>query len=302
MRILRALPLRPYGRRPQHPDALRPTALARALSVKVDTVKTRLARMQQDGVIIGFRAFPNLAHLGVKASAYLFQAEHDDQKDDALPALARDHRLLEVQDYAGGAVRIDFVYRGERDLQAMLAALREGLGDGQPRWFYDRDMPVVRRPLTRLEWRLLAVLRGDARAPMQAAAKELGVTPRTARRCLERLLTEGSLFIAPELDASRAEGVLFAELLFRLSTGGGPGALKAIHSAYSDTLVHAHGPADERLWNYNVLVAASSAAHVESLRERGRGLPHVERVEARFHRRALHVTQWMDSAIAARAE
>lgn len=97
--IIRSMDVRPYGDRPKDPDALKPSRIARALGTTHVTVRERVARMEDAGVIAGYQLYPNLRHLGRAASAYLVRVPDEDRKARALEAVEGMEGLLEVHNF-----------------------------------------------------------------------------------------------------------------------------------------------------------------------------------------------------------
>ncbi len=296
VRLLRVLTVRPYGT-PAAPDALQPTQIAARLGVKVDTVKARLRRLRELGVLRGFQAVPDLAHLGRKASAYMVQVP-EGRKDAAVARILDSCEVMELRDFLGGYLSIDFAYTGERHLVQQLGVIADEAG-AEPVWYYDRDTVLGRRAPSALGWRLIQALRGNGRGRPEEIAQKLGVTPRTVRRERQRLLTDGSLYIVPTLDFSQAEGILCCEMLLRLHEGGGPPLMRALARLFDDHLLHAYVPADGGVWNYSVLLVAKTSAEIGALGRRALGSPAVERAEPLFFRRFVEAGAWLDKLIAA---
>jgi len=62
LRIVREMGFRPYGNRPQDPEAFKPSYLAKRTGVEPETVKARLARMEETGFIRFYQVYPNFRH------------------------------------------------------------------------------------------------------------------------------------------------------------------------------------------------------------------------------------------------
>lgn len=300
IRILRTMAIRPFGADAKDPRMLQPSHLARALGVTVDTVKARLRRMQEAGLLVGFQIFPNLRHLERTGSAWLFQVHEDRDKEQVVQTLREVEGLLGVHDYLGRAICLDVAYRDTEDLRRLLDRCVGATGDIRPRRFYDWDMPKVGRSLTGLDWRIIQALRGRALRPLSEVAAEARVALRTVKRRHDQMAHEGSFFIGPRLDPGRARGILLFELVFRLRGEATRATLHGIREAFSNELVFGHVPHAGQPWNFSVLLHADSAADMDGLARRGAALPGVEAVEAWLIRQRIEDGQWMDEEIARR--
>ncbi|HVL87487.1 MAG TPA: winged helix-turn-helix transcriptional regulator [Candidatus Thermoplasmatota archaeon] len=302
IQIVRAMGIRPYERRPKDPDALKPGRIAEIVGVTPETVKARLARMESLGVIAGYKVVPNLRHLRRAGEAHWFEIPDDHRKDPAIAEIAATEGLLEVHDFLGKGLCVDFTFRDEKDREEKLARLAKNIGDEQPLKFYDREMPPVDRELTHLDWCILRALRWNAKRSLDEVAAEIGVTGRTVRRHYDRMAQEGSFFPVPLFNPSKAEGLFVFELQFFLEPGSPHDALRGIVKAYNGNHVYAYIPSSAELGNFDLTVFAKSTAEVEELRRMGAALPGVERTEAWFFRGLHDYSGWIDGEVDARVE
>lgn len=298
IRIIRAMGIRPYERAPKPLDALQPGHIARATGASVNTVKDRIARMMEVGIIAGYYAFPNLQHLGLRGEAYHLRFPTEAAKDAALPRIVETDGLLELHDFMGRGACADFAFHDEAELRGKLAFLRDASGDGAPELFYQREMPRVDRALTKLDWRILQALRADPRAQPAQLAERVGVSARTVKRHLTRMAAEGSVFLVPAVDPSKADGLFIFELLVYLREGAGPRPMNALRAAFDDEHIYAYVPASAALGHFDMLLFARTSADVEALRSRAEQVDGVIRAEAWLFRAFLAFPAWLDSAIA----
>jgi DNA-binding Lrp family transcriptional regulator len=301
IRILRAMGIRPYERRPKHPDAMKPSHLAKAVDTTVVTVKERVARMEEAGILAGYQIYPNFRHLGVTAGGYFFQLPDRDTRRSVVDQMAKLEGLLELHDFLGGGVCADFVFAGPEDLASKLAFLSRCTGDYGPRPFYEREMPNVRRALTPLDWRILQALRGQAKKPLVEVAEAIGVSGRTVKRRYEAMAQEGSFFITPRIDASKAGGLILFELLFYLRPDARPETLNAILKSFDDRQVYTYRPASAALGNFDMLLFARNSGEIEELRRQGEAIAGVLRTEAWIFQGFFDYQVWLDEQIATRA-
>lgn len=297
IRIIRAMGIRPYERAPKPLEALQPAHISRATGASVNTVKDRIARMTQSGIIAGYHAVPNLQHLGLRGEAYYLRFPTDDAKDAALPRILETEGLLELHDFMGKGACADFAFRDEAELRSKLGFLQKASGDTAPERFYYREMPRVDRELTALDWRILRALRADPRAQATDLAPNVGVSARTVKRHLERMAAEGSVFLVPIVDPSKADGLFIFELLVYLREGSGPRPMTALRTAFDDEHVYAYVPASASLGHFDMLLFARTSAEVEAMRRRAEQIDGVLRAQTWLFRAFLAFPAWLDVAI-----
>lgn len=302
VRIVRAMGIKPYQREPKPPDALKPSRIAEVVGVTAETVRARIAKMEEQGVIAGYQAVPNLDHLDLTGEAYYFRAPDDEAKDDLVEEVAATPGLLEIHDFLGRGLCVDLAYRDPSVLTDELARLSELTGDDTPQRFYEREMPPVGRELTNLDWRILRALRWDATRSLYEMADDVGVSGRTVKSRYERMAKEGSVFSAPIFNPSKVRGLFLFQLLFWLEPDRVKATLNALVKAYNGRHVFGYVPASEGLGHFDMLLFAESTEEVEQLRRRGAGTPGVDRAEAWLFRDYHDHSAWLDDELDARIE
>lgn len=300
IRIVRAMGIRPYERHPKDPEALKPGRIASVVGVTPETVKARIARMEETGVIAGYKTVPNLRHLGLFGEAWFFRFPDDDAKDTAIRDLASLTGLLEIHDFLGKGVCVDYASRDARDRDAKLARIAATLRDEKGIKFYEREMPPVERELTNLDWSILRALRSDARKSLDEVANEVGVTGRTVRRRHERMAREGSFFSVPLFDPSKAEGLFPFSLFFFIKPHLLRTTARAIVEAYNGNHVYAYVPSFAELGSFDLIAFAKSTGEVEEMRRKGAVIEGVDRAESWFFRGLHDYSGWMDAEVDAR--
>jgi len=297
LKILRNIGLRPYGIFPQNPNVFKPAYLAKRTGVDPKTVKAHLSAMEETGLVRFYQIFPNFRHLGIEGSAYLFRSDDEDRKDRLINEVEPIEGLLEVHNFIGPELCVDLSYRSVPDLNEKLRRLCELTDDKTPILFYERKMPEVSRPLSRLDWRILKSLRYRARRPLREAAEEIGVNLKTFHRRFERMAKDGSFFIAPALDPSKAPGLVMFELLIYTTPDADRTTIDRVLRITDDHYVYHYIPSMQTLGNFDILAFAQSTGEIDELRRQLRYVPGVAKVEALVFRGWNDYSKWMDSAI-----
>lgn len=299
--ILRELGIQPYGATPRPASTLKPAAVARRLGANPERVSDRLARLRDDGVLLGFDVYPNYRHLNLDVACYWLRFRDDAQADRALEEAAHVDGIASAYAFVGGEMNASACGNGPADLDRKVTLLTRLAGGGEFRKLYDLVTPPVRRALDHLDWRLVQALRGDALRPHEDIASGLGVSAKTVTRRFERMGEEGAFFVIPELEWAKAEGVVFAQL-WLVASATSVGALPRLaaaalrdHVVSVDDLATGPGVAEAQ-----VVVAARSMREVEELTEKARALPGVTSARFLLLRDAREDYAWLDAAIAGR--
>ena len=206
-----------------------------------------------------------------------------------------------MHNFIGPELCVDLSYRSVSDLDGKLRRLCGLIGYKTPMRFYERHMPEVSRPLSKLDWRILKSLRYRARRPLREAAEEIGVNLRTFRRRFERMAQDGSFFIAPALDPSKAPGLVLFELLVYHPDADRTTIQRVLRIADNRYVYH-YVPSTQKLGNFDILAFAQSTGEIEELRQQVRYIPGVAKVTALVFRGWNDYSKWIDSAIDAKIE
>lgn len=295
--ILRTIGMRPYGELPKDSRVFKPSFIAKKIGIEPKTVKARLKQMEKNGVICFYQVYPNFRHLNVRGAGYLFSIENEEQKLNAINRLEMVDRILEAHNFLGKELCIDLSYVNDFDLEKKLRLLSEFTGDFKPVPFYHRHMPPVDRVLSLLDWRILKALRYNALQPLGKVAVQLKVSKKTVKRRVERMAKEGSVFIVPCIDLSKAQGMLLFELLVYTNQKADNVTIKEILNATKNHYVYHYVPASNALGNFDMILFAQSAAEIGFLKKNVSKLQGVAKVDALLLQGWFDYTKWIDFAI-----
>lgn len=300
--IIDAMGIYPYGQMPNPAERLRPSHIARKLKASLNTVKARVASMEEAGIIAGYQVTPNFNHFGLRPTAYMFNVTEEDRGSVADEEVAREAGLLEVHDYLGHGLCLVFVYEDEQGLARRLERFSKHTGDPSPSMFFDWRLPPVDRPLSNLDWRIIQALRWNAKASPYDVADRVGASGSTVKRRLDRMVSEQSVAFTVLFDASKVSGLLVFQLLFYLARKGDTATVGRVLKAFEGARVSQYVPASEELGNYGVVCFASTSADVDALHKRASRIEGVRRAELWFLRGLKAHGSWIDDLIAERVK
>lgn len=299
IRILRAMGPVAYGLCEGGIDSVRPARIARALGVTPETVRDRVARMEQAGVIAGYEIVPNLRHLGLEATAYLLRPPDESRRNDIRRSLEHVEGLLEVTYFLTPELCVDLAFQtpGQRDRR--IRTLAEAAGDPAPVPFMGWAMPAVERQLTPLDWRIIKALRGDAKRSLVEVAEELGVGYRTVKRHYDRMAEERSFFVKPKLDPGAEAGLVPFGLLVFFAPDAPADTSKRVLKELDDHMLFGQAPLSPQFGHLSATLFADSARKVDELRQKAERQPGVARAQALVLTEVQPKMDWLDELIEA---
>jgi DNA-binding Lrp family transcriptional regulator len=262
--------------RPGLPGSYR--EIARRVGAHRGTVRNRLRRMYQAGVLTGSSTYPNPNLLGIPVFAYAFDVGTDVPKPEAIRQLRRLHGVAFLHDFHGPAVGLVFACPPGETAKGKLAEI-DRIAGAIPWRFTQIDFPPGPETLTDSDRAFVRrLVRGGFRTYADLTA-DLGLSLRTVKRRFARLTDCMAIFSIPTIDYRAISGSVPADLevIYR-SPSARPGAEPTVRRLVGDYLVF-EGP-----WTgfslYSTILP--KVGMLTDLAERLRQIPGVEAVRAGF--------------------
>ncbi len=216
-----------------------PSEIGRKLHLDEKTVRLRVKRMEDEGFIKYYQVIPNLGLFGLGYTVvYGFEANDVPSKQEAIEALQRQPRVVEILDLLGPGFSVTLAGSSDDEVQAMARRVASELKLKRLFKITDRRMVAPTASLARLDWQILEACRYDALCPANEIAEKLSVTPRIVEYRLTKLLESRGCFIKAMINVQNQKGVIFYNLALLCD--------EAKTSAVARKLKDAHG---QRLWS-----------------------------------------------------
>lgn len=276
LEILARLTWKPYDPQDAARGILGPWDVARALGLHGNTVKRRLARMREAGVVHGIHLMPEPGLLGMRSGLYAFRWSDAEAKARGLAALLDRPATLERPgaidswSFVGEEAWVGLFAR-EAGLEALATEAQHAAGALDVRLVEHRTWPVDRSQVSDLDVRLLAAFHADALRAISEVASEVGVTPRTVRTRLARLAGLGAFVIVPYWDVGRMDGLVPFVLQAELDDSSDPAPRRRFLSAFPEAYDRSSFDAARPY----VLLASPNTAGLERAVRRAQGVPGV---------------------------
>lgn len=279
--ILRKLTWKPFDPR----DAARRIHgvwdVARELEVHGNTVKRRLARMHEQGILHGIHLLPEIGLMGLDAGLYEFRFANAREKligmDHLNSRWATQERpgTLDTYTFVGNLGWAGVVTHAGDDLDSFAEDLGKEAGAVECRMVEHRGWDVDHDAVTDLDRRIMRVLHMDALRPLVDVAEEVGVTPRTVRTRLRRLAAVRAFMILPYFSPARIEGLIPFMLVARTS---GPEPANALFNELPEAIYRSTATARRP----HLVMAAVDSQEMDEMVVRAETVAGVADVEARL--------------------
>lgn len=179
--------------------------MASSLGIDEDTVRNRIRRMKEGGFLLGWRMFPNPQLIGRESAFIYVQLRDRADAEKALPAILEGEGVVTVSRLMGGSLLAmvfdDLEHRSSNSLAEEF--------DGSTMLAPGLQFPPTAYRMASLDWRILLRLLRDAERPAADVAGEVGVSARTVRNRLNRMMDGNAVFSAPVTDLRKSVGISY---------------------------------------------------------------------------------------------
>ena len=186
--------------------------LSKRLGVTGETVRNRVRRMFDSGVLNGVTLQPNPTLLGMKTSAFGMYVPSSVSR----PELIRKIGLIEgcqlSVSHIDGLVGVVFMHEGGESLERKVK-LMQGLAGVKDGFLTAVPFPPCELELTQTDWKLMAALRPDASLSYSELSAKLGISKKTVKRRVERMVSGGAVFTMALHQVRAVKGSLEANLV-----------------------------------------------------------------------------------------
>lgn len=301
MRIVRHIGVEPFAGAARTPHPWRPEELAEGLQESPRLVKDRVARLERDDVLRGFDVFPNLALLGLSWRTYAFPFQQRAGRAETLARVASLPGVISHVDYLTDWLTVTFAFADQQEHDERLSAVRATLGGIAPETWFEVELPPAARDLTRLDWRILRALRGDARIPVHDLAERIGVTAKTVQRRLDRLAEERAFSPYVLLSDRSMDELLMCSLVITVDMARVGDAMAVLHGELlADAWAHCSAPLIQDGVHYDLVAAPRSPRGLAELLDRTASIPGVLDVRGHVASTAAWAPAWLDAQMDAR--
>ena len=265
--------------------------IAQALGVSPGTIRNRIGRMYASGVLTGSSVYANPNLLGLEAGAYAVEVAPHHRKREVVGHLRELEGIYFIQNFRGALLGLAFVYPDAASREEMLQEIRRITG-ATTGVFSRVPYPPCQLTLTRSEWRTVSRLVRGSFATYSALSQELGVSVRTIKRRVSKLVRSHAILSVPTMDYRALSGCVPVDLVVAFSTPAArPEAERRILALVGDRMAFAGVWTDFGLYSL-ILPKLSTATQIadEVPRIPGVGMARVEIVEEHIDQvRALQV-------------
>lgn len=178
--------------------------IADKLGVDEETVRNRLRRLREGGFLLGWRMFPNPQLMGGDSVFHCLESGDSARIDAMLPRLIKGESVVTISRLFGN--RLLVMVLDDNNHEAVKGIGWMGLGE------IKQLAPGIRLPgsqfkLTSLDWRIITRMLRNAERPVTEVGREIGVSARTVKNRLNRIMDKSAIFVSPLTDVRKSIGI-----------------------------------------------------------------------------------------------
>ncbi len=282
--------------------------IARRVHVDRGTVAARLRAWQRTGFLRGHEVLPSPLLFEAGFAGGSLRVDDVMEKPRLLAELGLLPGVVGAVDHVGPWVALLYVFESRDSLERSRQLLLRlpGVGEATPCVPFRAPRPSVEP--SALDWRILQALRTAPTSSLGSTAGTVGISPKTLKRRLDRLIHGRAVWYLPLLDFTRYTKATVARFLVTTKSGHDSGSCaeqlrrRVPGLAYLVNASAAIDPPPDAPSMIDVGVHLDAVGQGEDLQASIRSMPGVEEVEVLYPRRIHTYPAWFDERIRAAVE
>ena len=193
--------------------------MAKVLGVSEGTVRDRVSKMRSSGLVSGSKVFLHPGLLGLQTEMYSAEISPSLEKEEVVAKLRLVEGVVIVENHHGSFMGVNFLFEDEGSLHRKLQLVRSIAG-AKEEIFTRVPFPSCKMPLKLTDWEIIhRLVKGTPASPEQIAG-EVGISLRTLKRRVDRLVRGGALYTFPTVDIQRMDGGVQVDALVTYDGSG----------------------------------------------------------------------------------
>lgn len=190
-------------------------SIGRNIHVDQGTVRNRIRRFKQNGLLKEFYLGVNPSLFGLKLASLTFDVRPQSEKEKIRKEVSLMDRTLLVCDYLGPKLGTVFCYEDEQDLKKTARRITRMANSEHVICQNKPFLQCDKLKLTPSDWRIIGSLqRGDAwKKSYSIVARETGLSTKTVKKRIDLMVHEGAIYLLTSVNLGSFEGFVPADLV-----------------------------------------------------------------------------------------
>ena len=235
-------------------------SMARKLRVDEVTIRNRIKRFQQSGFLKGWQLFVNPRLLGVRLAQLWFDVRPPSAKDELIRKLSLMHGVLAISDSYGSSLTLVIMYGGEISAKKEFELIAR-MSNAESMVRANIPFPECAIELTHPDWRIIKAIQTDPRQSYSVISKKVGMSQKTAKRRLQRMIDDRALSAIPSWNPKALDGAIIADLVVFYANPGSKTDLDTRIVSQFDELIVSTRLSDIEHGFFNLIIRNISKAN-----------------------------------------
>lgn len=188
-------------------------SIGRSLNVDQGTVRNRIRKLKQDGLIREWRLEVNPGLFGRKLECLMLDVPQEYDKVEVIRKICSVSSVTLVCNYMGPPLHVRVSCENDQSLRETRRIITEIVGGEQPVWAQRPTSTIRASDLKQSDWQIIKALRKDPWKSYEQIAKEVGISSKTARKRTAAIAEQGAIQLSVDVNIAALKGVVPASLV-----------------------------------------------------------------------------------------
>ena len=197
--------------------------------------------------------------LGVRLAQIWFDVRPPSAKDELIRKLSLMPGILAISDCYGPSLTLVMMYESEISVKKELELIAR-MSNARSLVRANIPFPECAIELSHTDWRIIKAIQTDPRQSYSVISREVGMSQKTVKRRLQRMIEEKALFVIPSWNPRALDGAIIADLVVFYGNPGSKTDLDHRIVSQFDKLLISTRLSDIEHGFFNLLIRNISAA------------------------------------------
>jgi DNA-binding Lrp family transcriptional regulator len=269
--------------------------ISRKLGVDEETVRMRVNKAKERGFLPAWRVMINPLLINCCAANLDLEVRDEQNKAHAISKIKIVDGVNSIVDFRGKEILVGMYYEGEASL-ARKVQLIESVCESAKLALWSIPFPRPDLRTSHLDWRIIDIMRNDARMDLEDVAKSVGVSARTVQRRLSAMKEGAAVYLSRPPNVSVVGGLMCNFLVFYSDRDQKRAADKVIHATFNRI-----GASDTSPQQFSTFgISCENFSEADKVMERLKAIDGVQSVRMRIVKEIIVVEDWLRDEIAKR--
>jgi DNA-binding Lrp family transcriptional regulator/copper chaperone CopZ len=265
--------------------------IARKLGVDEETVRARVKKASERGLIPAWRIMVNPLLIDCREAHLEIEVRDEERKAEAVSKIKGLDGVYGIVDFLGKEIAV-LTYYEDNDSLAREVKQMESICGSQRLALLEKPSLRPSLQMRRLDWRIIGAMREDAWRDLDDVAKLLGVSLRTVQRRLSAMRDGKAIYLLRPPNAEAVAGLMCQFLVF-----ADPGKKRAadyvIHSTFNRI-----GSSDTSPEQFSTFgISCQNYSEADRVTEKLKAIDGVKSVRMRVVKEIIVVQDWVRNEI-----